>query len=127
MYPDLAAIVTAAVMGMMFYFGPWADPPGMDELWWLLTTAAVILASWRWWGKPTSYLITRVSIIIAAKSDVLRLQPTPWFDTCRQPGGRPVSDGPTVARSGSSECVSERKRAMPDLAYGRVHAEPTRA
>jgi hypothetical protein len=65
-YPDLAAIVTAAVMGMMFYFGPWADPPGMDELWWLLTTAAVILASWRWWGKPTSYLITRVSIIIAA-------------------------------------------------------------
>lgn len=59
MYPDLAAIVTAAVMGMMFYFGPWADPPGMDELWWLLTTAAVILASWRWWGKPTSYLITR--------------------------------------------------------------------
>ena len=63
----------------------------------------------------------------ATKSDVLRLQPTPWFDTCRQPGGRPVSDGPTVARSGSSECVSERKRAMPDLAYGRVHAEPTRA
>ena len=63
MYPDLAAIVTAAVMGMMFYFGPWADPPGMDELWWLLTTAAVILASWRWWGTPTSYLITRVSII----------------------------------------------------------------
>ena len=62
----LAAIVTAAIMVTMFYFGPWADPPGMDELWWLLTTAAVILASWRWWGKPTSYLITRVSIIIAA-------------------------------------------------------------
>ena len=50
-YPDLAAIVTAAVMGMMFYFGPWADPPGMDELWWLLTTAAVMLASWRWWAR----------------------------------------------------------------------------
>ena len=51
MYPDLAAIVTAAVMGMMFYFGPWADPPGMDELWWLLATAAVLLASGRWWAR----------------------------------------------------------------------------
>ena len=47
----LAAIVTAAVMVTMFYFGPWADPPGMDELWWLLSTAAVMLASWRWWAR----------------------------------------------------------------------------
>ena len=47
----LAAIVTAAVMVTMFYFGPWADPPGMDELWRLLTTAAIVLASWRWWAR----------------------------------------------------------------------------
>ena len=47
----LAAIVTAAVMVTMFYLGPWADPPGMDELWWLLTTAAIVLASWRWWAR----------------------------------------------------------------------------
>lgn len=47
----LAAIVTAAVMVTMFYFGPWADPPGIDQLWWLLTTAAVMLASWRWWSR----------------------------------------------------------------------------
>ena len=46
----LAAIVTAIVMVTMFYFGPWADPPGMDELW-LLTTAAATLASWRWWAR----------------------------------------------------------------------------
>jgi len=38
-------------MVTMFYFGPWADPPGMDELWWLLSTAAVMLASWRWWAR----------------------------------------------------------------------------
>ena len=47
----VAAIVTAAVMVTMFYFGPWADPPGMDELWWLLATAAVLLASGRWWAR----------------------------------------------------------------------------
>ena len=27
----LAAIVTAAIMVTMFYFGPWADPPGMTN------------------------------------------------------------------------------------------------
>ena len=47
----VAAIVTAAVMVTMFYLGPWADPPGMDELWWLLSTAAALLASWRWWAR----------------------------------------------------------------------------
>ena len=47
----VAAIVTAAVMVTMFYYGPWADPPGMDELWWLLSTAAALLASWRWWAR----------------------------------------------------------------------------
>ena len=48
---SVAAIVTAAVMVTMFYLGPWADPPGMDELWWLLAAAAVLLASWRWWAR----------------------------------------------------------------------------
>ena len=47
----LAATVTAAIMVTMFYSGPWADPPGMDELWWLLATAAVLLASGRWWAR----------------------------------------------------------------------------
>mgnify|MGYP002682917739 CR=1 FL=1 len=47
----VAAIVTAAVMVTMFYLGPWADPPGMDELWWPLSTAAALLASWRWWAR----------------------------------------------------------------------------
>lgn len=47
----VAAIVTAIVMVTMFYLGPWADPPGMDELWWLLAAAAVLLASWRWWAR----------------------------------------------------------------------------
>ena len=49
---SVAAIVTAAVMVTMFYLGPWADQPGMDDLWWLLATAAVLLASWRWWAQP---------------------------------------------------------------------------
>ena len=44
----IAAIITAVVMVTMFYFGPWADPPGIDELWWLLTATAIVLASWRW-------------------------------------------------------------------------------
>lgn len=48
---SVAAIVTAAVMVTMFYLGPWADPPGMDELWWLLAAVAVLLASWRWWAR----------------------------------------------------------------------------
>ena len=47
----VAAIVTSIVMVTMFYLGPWADPPGMDELWWLLATAAVLLASGRWWAR----------------------------------------------------------------------------
>ena len=47
----VASIVTAAVMVTMFYYGPWADPPGMDKLWWLLSTAAALLASWRWWAR----------------------------------------------------------------------------
>ena len=49
---SVAAIDTAAVMVTMFYLGPWADPPGMDELWWLLAAAAVLLASWRWGAQP---------------------------------------------------------------------------
>lgn len=44
----VAAIITAVVMVTMFYFGPWADPPGITELWWLLAATAVVLASWRW-------------------------------------------------------------------------------
>ncbi|MBB1514628.1 hypothetical protein H5398_01360 [Tessaracoccus sp. MC1679] len=48
---SVAAIVSAAVMVTMFYLGPWADPLGMDALWWLLSTAAVLLASWRWWAR----------------------------------------------------------------------------
>ena len=60
----LAAIVTAAVMVTMFYFGPWADPPGMDELWWLLTTAAVMLASCRW-GHADEFSDLRSSIVAA--------------------------------------------------------------
>ena len=43
--------VAAIFMVTMFYLGPWADPPGMDELWWLLAAVAVILASWRWWAR----------------------------------------------------------------------------
>lgn len=46
-----AAIITAVVMVTMFYFGPWADPPGIDELWWLLAATAIVFASWRWWTR----------------------------------------------------------------------------
>ena len=48
---SVAAIVTAAVMATMFSLGPWADQPGIDELWSLLATAAVLFASWRWWAR----------------------------------------------------------------------------
>lgn len=47
----VAAIITAVVMVTMFYFGPWADPPGINELWWLLAATAIVLASWRWWTR----------------------------------------------------------------------------
>jgi len=45
----VAAITTAVVMVTMFYFGPWADPPGVNELWWLLAASAIVFAS-RWWS-----------------------------------------------------------------------------
>ena len=47
----VAAIITAVVMVTMFYFGPWADPPLINELWWLLAATAIVFASWRWWTR----------------------------------------------------------------------------
>jgi hypothetical protein len=46
----LAAIVTSVAMVTMFYFGPWADPPGITELWWLLAATAGVVVSWRGWA-----------------------------------------------------------------------------
>ena len=47
----VAAIITAVVMVTMLYLVTWADPPGINELWWLLAATAIVLASWRWWTR----------------------------------------------------------------------------
>lgn len=43
----LVVVITFAVMNTMFYFGPWADPPGIDELYWTLSVLLPIVCGYR--------------------------------------------------------------------------------
>lgn len=42
----LAFIVGLGINLAMFFFGPWADPPGLIESWVILGVIAVILPTW---------------------------------------------------------------------------------
>lgn len=43
----VALALTSAVMVTMFYFGPWADPPGIGELGAIISGLVVVVAIWR--------------------------------------------------------------------------------
>lgn len=46
-------IITFAVMNTMFYFGPWADPPWIDEGHRTLMSIAAVLCLWRAYRRLT--------------------------------------------------------------------------
>lgn len=43
----LAVVITFTVMGVMFMNGPWADPPGVNELFVVLLVGAIAIPAWR--------------------------------------------------------------------------------
>lgn len=40
-------VLTLAVMNAMFWFGPWANPPGVNEGYVVLMVVATVLCGWR--------------------------------------------------------------------------------
>ena len=43
-----ATLITVAVAAAMFAWGPWADPPGVDALFFVLSALALAFPAWRW-------------------------------------------------------------------------------
>ncbi|MFT4296738.1 MAG: hypothetical protein QM582_15150 [Micropruina sp.] len=46
-FSGVATVLALVIAGVRTYYGPWADPPGSDEVWYLLLAVAIGLAVWR--------------------------------------------------------------------------------